>query len=477
MTTTTPRRAKIEKARRALKNSFRAYFHAYRPEHEYIYGRHTLGLIRAFDQISKDLERGVSRHVVINIPYRHGKSDVASRRFPAWHMIRNPDHEVILGCYGADLAKSLSSDCRNVFERSAPMYGLYLDQSSRSKSEWRIRDHKGKFQASGLGGAVTGKGGNLLIVDDYIKGTENAENEKERDKVWTSFLIDFYSRLAPVHAVIIPCTRWHEDDLVGRIERKNTPGQKEYDPKFPQFDVIKYPAMLADGTWLFEERFGKTWYEEQRAMHEGVGMSDYYYNCLFQQDPSPRSGNLLKAENVEFVDRLPDNLRFVRFWDLASTEKERTKPDPDWTSGTKLAFSDGVIYVDDVTKTRENATARNELIVRTSREDGQEVPVGMEVVAAYRDAFTTVRDILYGHAIVHPWTPTKDKVVRATILEPAFEHKKVVAKKASWNKSWQRELIEFPKGRHDDDVDSLVGAYHLARREAGYSPVQELNTI
>jgi predicted phage terminase large subunit-like protein len=268
------------------------------------------------------------------------------------------------------------------------------------------------------------------------------------------------TRLAPVHIVVILATRWHTDDIIGRILQKMSA-----EPEYPRFEMLKFPAKADTypSGYLFPERYGPEWYSAQFA-----SLGTYASSALLQCDPVPRGGNLLKTDKVVVEDRLPEDLRFVRFWDLASTVKERVKDEPDYTVGTKLAVKriDNIdhIYVADVRRTREEAPARNALIAQTAKLDGQGVTVGIESVAGYKDTYTLMKDLLGGHSRVVECKVSSDKLVRAAPLEPVFEAGNVHILKAEWNTAWIDELVAFPSGRHDDQVDSLSGGYELVRQ-------------
>jgi len=231
----------------------------------------------------------------------------------------------------------------------------------------------------------------------------------------------------------------------------------EREPTFPKFKLIKFPAQNEDGSYLFTERFPPSWYQAQRA---AVGA--YAWESLYQCNPQPRSGRLLRADLAQYIDadKLPPGLVPVRGWDLASTDKERIKDDPDYTVGTKVAFKDGNLYILDVVRGQWSAPKRDERIIETAKADGRGVHVKIEVVAGYKDTFTRVKSLLSGVAVVRSTCPSGqgDKVARASVLEPLFEAGKVFLVRAPWNAAWISEFLAFPKGKKDDQVDSTVVA-------------------
>ena len=316
--------------------------------------------------------------------------------------------------------------------------------------------------AVGFGGAMTGRGYACGLVDDFLKSREEAESSTTRERVWQSFTNDFLTRRAPVSITFVLNTRWHQDDLVGRIEKA-----QKADPTFPHFEVLTFPAFdesYPTGT-LFPERFPAEWYAQQKA---ALGM--YGTASLLQQNPIPRGGNLLKIDKVQFIDELPSGLICVRFWDPASTVKDRMKPDPDWTVGWKGAIrwiekTHGVrvpeLFVADVRRGRWEAPERDRVIVQTAQMDGTAVRIGIEAAGGYKDTFTRAQEVLRGVASVEPIYPAADKLVRASPLEPIFEAGNIFLVRAEWNGPYLAELGEFPAGAHDDQVDGTSGGYAM----------------
>lgn len=416
------------------------------PAPGYVFGRHTTALAQTLTDAAAALERGQSAYYIVTMPPRHGKSDLVSRSFPAWLLLRAPDTEVILATYGADLSEGFSRVARRKFQECAPRHGLAIAEDLNQVGAWGVRGHRGGMFAVGLGGAITGRGAHALIVDDYCKNRQEAESQAIRDSVWDSFRNDLFTRLAPAHVVVIVATRWHEDDLVGRIVRES-----ERDPAWPAFRQIRFPAWDDARGWLFPERFPAAWYERMRA-----AVGSYAWEALYQGDPHPRTGRLLRADLAEIVERAPADLPSVRGWDLASTGAERLKDDPDYTVGTRVAWDGQTLWVLDVTRGRWAAGERNERMVATALADGPRTVQRIEAVAGYVDCYNLVRERLRGRALVRQSTPRVEKVARWSLLEPLFEGARVKVVRAPWNREFLAELGAVPGGAHDDQADSLV---------------------
>jgi predicted phage terminase large subunit-like protein len=454
--------AELAEARKGgVRSTFPEFLKRYPPAPEYIWGRHTRAIAEELNLATETVEKGGKYYVVISLPPRHGKSDQASRRYPAWHLTRNPDHEAILATYSAELSEYLSRATRKCFEESAPAHGLRLSKDMNQVGAWTIEGHRGGMFAMGLGGTITGRGANVLIIDDYCKNRAEAESETVRTNVWDSFRSDLMTRLAPAHAVIVIATRWHEDDLAGRIFE-----EMKKDAKFPHFKQVNFPALAEDGSFLFPERFPAEWYEAQRA---AVGA--YAWQSLYQGDPKPRAGRMLRGDLVEIVTKAPE-LKWVRGWDLASTEKERIKDDPDYTVGVKVGFDGDCLWIVDVVRGQWSAPERDKRMEQTALRDGRGVEVRIETVAGYKDTYTRIKHQLSGKATVRATQPRGDKVSEASILEPLFEAGKVKLLKAPWNDAFIAEVNAFPRGKNDDQVDATkIGAKELlsSKRRMGLS--------
>ena len=431
-------------------------------------GQHTREITDRLDRALADYKVGKSSYIIIKVPFRHGKSDIVSRNYVPYIYGKCPDAEIILGSYNSDLAVEMSRDARGIFESGEyqSVFDSRIDTRSSAVVRWGVADHYGKLHPVGLDGGATGKGADVLILDDYLKNRADAENPLVRQKQWEAFTNNFMTRLAPVHIVIILATPWHVDDIIGRVENKNNPIHKDYSAEFPKFDVMTFPARhekYASG-YLFPERFNESWYTLQFAT-----LGSYAAAALLQCSPCVRGGNMIKTEKVNIVDgsQFPAGLRWVRFWDLASTEKEIAKQDPDYTSGAKVAVKkiNGLyhLYVDDVRWCQAEAPARNRLIEETAKGDGSSVRIGIESVAGYKDAYTTIKDILNGSHSVTKVNVSTDKVIRAGEMEPVFEAGNVHFRKAWWNTQVLEQLSQFPAGAHDDFVDSITGGFIMAR--------------
>jgi predicted phage terminase large subunit-like protein len=461
------------------------------PNNPMVVGRHTREINTILDKAIENFKNGISSYISIAVPYRHGKSDASSRFLPARFVGEFPDDSVIVGTYGAGLSEKFSRDTKRIME-GEPYKELYETRLSKKTDSARVRaieNHNGEMIYVGADGGATGNGASLLVIDDFFKNRKEAESETLRNSRWESFSNDFFSRIAPVHIVIVLNTRWHVDDISGRIKNRNDKDHEDFDPLFPKFKQIVFPAMYEDGTYLFPERFDDHWYQVQFAMLGGV--NSYAANCLLQGDPTTLGVKFIKTDKIKYTAEMPDDIFYVRSWDLASTEEERNSDDPDYTFGICVAVRQNIardllgktifddsgdparvyqIYIEDGKYCREEAPKRDALIRMTALEDGAEVWQGTESVAGYKDKYTTLKKTLEGVRVVRKITLKGDKVIRASVLEPIFLMGNVYINGNASDDPWVAMLIkhisEFPNGAHDDGIDALVNGFNLALQRA-----------
>jgi phage terminase large subunit-like protein len=432
------------------------------------------------DRAIQDYRKGKSTYLLIKTHPRAGKSQIVSRALPPHFLGEFPDSEIMELSCESSLAMDLSKDAR--FLISSPQYqelypDIRLSGESQAVDSWAIHGHLGKTEWSGILGGYVGKGASLLIIDDYCKNREDAESPAIRNKTWASFANDAITRVAPVHIVIVMATPWHVDDLIGRIEKTMLEN-----PKFPQFDILSFPAEsdTYPSKYLFPERFSPDFYEMQRAT-KGL----YAYSSLYLCNPIVRGENVIRTDKVNICDirTLPQNLCFVRGYDLASSKLEIIKSDPDYTVGVKAAVDwretaiPGVkmprIHIVDALRGRWSAPTRNNIIRDTALAESG-VRVGIEAFGAYKDAFTTLEDVLMGLRKVEKSQLPGSKTAKAEKIVPVFEAGNVFiyhsgfedgkeTNRPQWIDDMMDELDVAPFGAHDDIMDALCVAFDIAK--------------
>lgn len=455
-----------EKQRRNAKRSHLAFMnHTWNQVDPYVIGMHTREICSIIDDAINKFREGISSFILIEVPFRHGKSQIVSRDLPPHFLGEFPEREVMLMSYGEQLSNQFSKHSRKLIQSDLykSIYpDITLDRYNKSVGEWAIDENTGKAQYSGLGGAKTGMGYHLGIADDLIKNREQAESDPFRQKIWESFKDDFLTRRAPVSITICLWTPWHIDDVGGRIRKA-----MEEDPNFPRFQFYKFPAFSKDYPtgYLFPERFSPEWYETQKAT-----LGSYSFSALMQCDPTPREGNQFKGKGIRIIEanEVPDGLVWCRGWDLASTEKQLRKDDPDYTVGSlvgvylqptdlKNVFIPHV-YVKDCKYGQWAAPKRNQIIRDTALLDGAGVRVAVEGFAGYKDAYEIVKSVLKGIRSVKKSNLPGSKEAKASVLETPYEEGHIYFVRGPWNSFLESHFKKFPVG-HDDGVDSVCVGY------------------
>lgn len=252
------------------------------------------------------VERGEIDRLMIFMPPRHGKSELASKRFPAWCLGRDPKRQIIAASYNSDLANDFGRNVRNLvnepeFGQVFPNVTLAPDSQAANRMN---TNHKGAYVAAGVGTAVTGRGAHIALIDDPFKDREEADSERRRDLVWDWYRSTLYTRLMPGGAIVLIQTRWHEDDLAGRIL------EQEAD----QWEVLELPAISPEGTALWPE-----WYPIEALERIKATVGPREFSALYQQKPQPDEGTFFRREWFQTWGKLPA-MRYYGTSDYAVTD-------------------------------------------------------------------------------------------------------------------------------------------------------------
>lgn len=403
--------------------------------------------------ISRELTASITNadgRIILSVPPRHGKSELISKYFPAWFVGLNPDKRVILASYEADFAASWGRKARTILEESSGMFGVKVASDSSAANRWGIEGREGGMMTAGVGGPVTGKGADVLIIDDPVKNYEEAHSETFREKTWDWFTSTAYTRLEPGGTCIVIMTRWHTDDLVGRInERLGHDNWRE----------VVFPALAEPGDVLGRVEGEALWpgrYDVERLNNIRQTLGSYQFSALFQQRPTPAEGGMFKRQWLaKFADVAPVAGKRLRAWDKAATEGGG-----DWSAGVLLARADdGIIFVEDVVRGQWSSGQREAIIQQTAdldrRKFGRDYSIWVEREGGSggKDSAEITIKNLMGYD-VHAENVTGPKDARARPFSAWCEAGNVTLIRGEWNRQYIDELCEFPNGTHDDQVDA-----------------------
>lgn len=248
------------------------------------------------------IARGALLRLMVFMPPRYGKSEAVSRGFPAWYLSNYPDNEVILASYGAELAEDMSRWAQQYFTQSAGLFDLAPDRRSRATDHWRIRGHRGGMVAAGIGGPITGRGGNVVLIDDPVKNVEEARSRIYQDHTYDWFQGVAKTRLAPHGAIVLVMTRWDRLDLAGRLleDAKHGRGDK--------WEVLSFPG-LALGEDSLGRKVGEALWPARYPLEELLElrrtMPAFMWSALIQQNPTLDARTVLWTQDVLDKWRLP----------------------------------------------------------------------------------------------------------------------------------------------------------------------------
>lgn len=414
------------------------------------------------EEVLYKLKQGKKSRVILELPPRHGKSELATIKFPAWALGKNPDLEFIVSSYSADLAVDFGSSTRDLMDNPdyQVIFNTRLRADTRAKGKWKTEENGG-YTASGVGGSITGKGFNIGIIDDPFKNREEADSQVIRDAVWKWYTSTFYTRQNGQGAIIIICTRWHIDDLVGRLLRKQEEDRKTNLP-FDEWEVIRFPA-IADADEEYRKKGEALWpqkFDLNALLNIKTTLGVYDWSALYQQTP-------ISSENQEFKQEWFKE----RDWKEIEHLNTRSFITID-TAVSKAASANytGIVrnFVDRENKWNLKAyrlrLSPKELIdtiftlYQTDRPEkiGIEKTIYLQALKPFLDDEQRKRNIFLPIVELEHHQVHKETRIRG--LLPRYQSGSIYHLKGEC-KDLEEELLTFPKAINDDVMDSL--AYQL----------------
>lgn len=479
-------------------------------------------ICRRLEKFVEQVEQQKSPRLMIWMPPRHGKSEIASVRLPEWVLGKHPEWEFISTSYSADLPLAFSRRIRSRLQEDsyhAMFPHTYLAKDSTSAENWRTTKGGG-YRAAGVGGGITGMGAHILLVDDPVKDQEEADSETIRQKVWDWFTTTAYTRLAPGGGVLCIQTRWHDDDLSGRLEHQmyeilkerqeekdeiqamyrsavTAEAKKEADWRwstwaraettFDRWEIIKYPAIATANEYLSLEsgrisaelkskktytgykllrKEGEALHPERFALNQLLKykrtLQPRHWSALYQQNPVPDEGLFFTKDMFRFVPDMPDYRKMYVFvaWDLAVGQRQSN----DWTVGVvgALDWKDD-LYIIDVLRAKWQSINQADVIIDTHVKYGATltgIEKGVLEMALRPHLDRRMKERRQYIPLAEgdsALKPVTDKIVRARPLQGRMQQGKVLFVHGQpWLDTVQQELLRFPGALHDDIVDGMA---------------------
>jgi predicted phage terminase large subunit-like protein len=391
---------------------------------------------------------GEIKKLMIFEPPRHGKSEMTTVRFPVWMLERDPSKRIIVGAYNQFFASKFGRKARRIATERIP-----LATDRNAVDDWETVAGGG-FRSVGVGAGVTGQGGDLIVIDDPVKSREEANSAAYREKVWSWYTDDLYTRLEPGGAIVLIMTRWHQDDLAGRI--LGSEDAKNWTViNLPAFAEANDPLGRVEGEALCPERYDC---EDLKKIQVVMGSS---FQALFQQRPSALEGSIFKREWWRFYKEAPKFRRIIQSWDTGFKKGQGNDP----SCCTTWGEAEAGYYLLECWKERVEFPE----LKRTSKSQFDKWHPSAVLIEDKASGQSLIQELKRETRIpVLAINVDVDKEARANSITPTIEAGKVfLPDSAQWLQDFIDELATFPNGMHDDQVDSLTQALAYLSRGAG----------
>lgn len=463
--------------------------------------------LQLINQALVDISKRKYHKLMINLPPRHGKSELISKYFPIYYLQQNPDHRIILASYGSQYAHSLGRKIKDTIETNQDTLGMKINKNARSSKEFLIENSQGSITTCGIGGPLTGKGADLLIIDDPIKNDKEANSAVYRERNLEWYNSTAFTRLEPNGIIIFVMTRWREDDLAGQILAHES----------SQWKVLKLPAIAEEqdmvkekfiydqegtlletykcdilgrklGQALWEERFD---IEQLLSIKQTIG--SYWFASLYQQSPSPANGGIFQR-------------KYFQYFRIENQEEDKililSKKDSLGTYETKFVYSSLKIFqsIDLAVSTSNSAdftviltfalSPQNDIIIldifRAKIEGAEHINYIHNSFMQFSPLLIGIESTQYQLSLVQmainrglpikALKADKDKVSRSLAIASYLESSKIFFdKNAAYLQDFEKELLLFPNGKHDDMVDAFAYISKLIAPVTSLSPSSSNN--
>lgn len=428
--------------------------------------------------------------LIISMSPQEGKSQLGSRRFPLWALTQNPDLRVAVASYEANIARRWGRAIRDDITQHTDLLGLTVRPDLSAQHEWQLTGHQGGVFTAGVGGAMTGRPVDLLIIDDPVKGREQADSPTIQQKTWDWWTDTALTRLAPGAPVVLILTRWSEHDLAGKLladqpdvwEFLNIPAQADHRPQDGETD----PLGRAPGEFMLSARGRTTAQWEARKRASGPAT----WAALYQGRPAPAEGGIfptdwptydqpmwtVETDGRHLIPGLTQHAggELIQSWDLSFTDGNSS----DFVVGQVWLRQGANTYLVDMFRGRIDFTRTLQAIRDMSAKWPQ---AGVKLIEDKANGPAVINSLRRELPGIIPVTPEGGKVVRAHAVSPFVHARNVHLPAAALLPSVQElraEALNFPNASHDDTVDALTQALnqlYLHPLTAGGNPLEDVD--
>ena len=398
----------------------------------------------------QEIANGSCDRLMVQMPPGSAKSTYGSILFPAYFLGLHKDKQIIATAHTASLADYFGRHVRNTIVEYSEVLGIKIANESRASARFSLQEG-GEYFAAGVRGPITGRRADLVIIDDPVKSWAEAESQTFRDSLYDWYRAELSARLKPGGRIVLIMTRWHEDDLIGRLQAAE-----------PAWQCVRLPA-IAERNDLLDRRPGEVlwpeWQDEAAILRRRREVGERAFAAMYQQTPRPPDAALFKVRNIRIVAEVPALARAIRAWDLAASLPGARK-NPDYTVGLKLGVtSENQLIVLDVIRFQDSPAQVEARIRATAIADGVgtilALPQDPGQAGAAQIAMLT-RGLVGFHVIATPETGAK--VTRAMPAATQVDAGNLTMLAAPWNENFLAEIAAFPDSTKDDQVDALSRA-------------------
>lgn len=422
--------------------------------------------------VTRGIDKGNARYL-IEIPPRHGKSTYISWALPAWYLIRNPRKRVILASYESNFAKQWGRRVRDLISDIGERYGVRVNPAAEAVERWELQQRQtdgtwknvqGGMSTAGAGGAITGKGADLLIIDDPFKSGQEAKSPTIRANIIDWWQSTARTRIEPMGSCLILHTRWHETDLIGYLLK-----QMEEDPSAERWDRVRLPALAEDNDPLHRRPGRALWparYDEEALEMIRKDVGEQWFAALYQQRPQPLGGGIFQQDAMQhfLVDATEDDGDILVADDIRVPLKHCTifstvdlaasqRTSADFTVVLTCAYhrESGKLFCLDMIRKRLEGPDQVPMFKAVHTRWGG--TIGMEGTAFQ---LTMIQAARRAGLPIKKLDADGDKVSRALVASAMLEGGNIYFRKgAPWLAPLLEEMLLFPNAQHDDTVDAL----------------------